>query len=55
MNRGRGQTERKAGRRVEKKGVIRILFVIPYQRGENVVEEVLAERAYKNDIEYERS
>ena len=33
--------------------MIRILFVIPYKEGEAVVQEVLAEKAYKKQIQYE--
>ena len=33
--------------------MIRILFVIPYKEGEAVVREVLAEKAYKKQIQYE--
>lgn len=33
--------------------MIRILFVIPYKEGEAVVQEVLAEKAYKKEIQYE--
>lgn len=33
--------------------MIRILFVIPYQEGEEVVKKVLAERAYKKNVQYE--